>query len=279
MSCHSRTSCSYSVVLEHRGIPLHLRKQCIEKVMRRVNSRITVIIPFYNCPYVDQAIQSVLNQFSCNVEVIVVDDGSSLYLDKIGPYTSYIQYSRKANGGTASALNHGIRHAAGDYIAWLSSDDLYYPGKLQKQWQFMQDWQASASYTSFDNIDEANRITQHNMGIYFPNPLEFARAFLHYNPINGCTVMIKKEVFSNIGFFDESLPFTHDVDFWYRMLLNGYHFHYLGEPLTAYRVHSEMGTRKHQPALLEEYTRTKAKYQLPITHLLSSMAPHYQGAY
>ncbi|GJM76095.1 hypothetical protein HMSSN036_83110 [Paenibacillus macerans] len=86
---------------------------------------VSVIIPFYNCPYVEQAVQSALNQTYRPLEVIVVDDGSTSHAERLAPYRPHIHYLGKANGGTASALNHGIRHASGEYIAWLSSDDVF----------------------------------------------------------------------------------------------------------------------------------------------------------
>ncbi|MGO4274414.1 glycosyltransferase family 2 protein, partial [Paenibacillus sp. TAF58] len=77
--------------------------------------KVSIIIPFYNCPYIDQAIASAIGQTYANVEIIVVDDGSTIHADKIGPFKDRVYYLGKANGGTASALNHGIRYASGEY--------------------------------------------------------------------------------------------------------------------------------------------------------------------
>src|SRR5689334_17046366 len=98
---------------------------------------VTIVIPFYNCAYIDQAVQSALNQTYKPLEIIVVDDGSTRHADRLTPYLPYISYMGKANGGTATALNHGIRNASGEYIAWLSSDDLFYPDKIAHQVAFM----------------------------------------------------------------------------------------------------------------------------------------------
>lgn len=95
---------------------------------------VSVIIPTYNrADVVCNAIESVLDQTYSNVEIIVVDDGStdntSSLLEKYGPAVQYLQ---KANGGVADARNLGLRHAKGEYIAYLDSDDVWEPNKLQR---------------------------------------------------------------------------------------------------------------------------------------------------
>lgn len=97
--------------------------------------KVSVVIPLYNCPYVDQAVESVLAQSYPDIELIVVDDGSTLYTEKLAPYRDRILYIRKQNGGTGSALNMGIKAASGNYFAWLSADDRFHPHKIQRQMQ------------------------------------------------------------------------------------------------------------------------------------------------
>ncbi|HEY0828710.1 MAG TPA: glycosyltransferase [Bacilli bacterium] len=232
---------------------------------------VTIIIPFYNCPYVDQAIESALNQSKRNFEIIVVDDGSTLHVNKIQPYLPYIYYLQKANGGTASALNHGIRMASGKYIAWLSSDDRFYPDKLNNQLYFMLERGASISFTNFDMINSENHITQHSAAIKFTTVMEFYRYFFSGNPINGCTIMAKKQLFSQVGLFDEALPYTQDLDLWFRAMLTGYEFHYLNHSLTGYRWHNGMGTVKHRPAIDREVAATFARYRPQMAQFIDRL--------
>ena len=77
--------------------------------------KVTIVIPFYNDPYVREAVDSALLQTYENLEIIVVDDGSTSHSDKLDSYGERIYYLGKANGGTASALNYGFRYASGDY--------------------------------------------------------------------------------------------------------------------------------------------------------------------
>ncbi|MFD0694193.1 glycosyltransferase [Paenibacillus sp. GCM10027628] len=226
--------------------------------------RVSIIIPFYNCPYIEHAILSALNQTYPNIEIIVVDDGSTMHTDKIAPFLSRVHYLGKANGGTASALNCGIRSASGAYIAWLSSDDMFYPDKIECQLNFMLAHNSSISYTAFDEIDAHNHVTNRKAGARFPSQAQFIRSLINLDPINGCTVMMKKKKLSRIGLFNESLRYTHDYDLWIRFVLGNVYVHFLDQPLTMYRWHEEMGTRKHWPAIQQEIAYVQGLYKVRL---------------
>ncbi|WP_238652304.1 glycosyltransferase family 2 protein [Paenibacillus piscarius] len=233
--------------------------------------RVSVVIPFYNCPYIEQALQSALAQSWQPHEIIVVDDGSTMHSERITPYLPYINYLGKANGGTASALNHGIAHASGDYVVWLSSDDMFYRDKINNQVLFMEQNRLLISYTNFNYINGSSQLTELNAAAVFPSQLDYLRCFLYGNPINGCTVMFKREVFGAIGMFDEALPYTHDYDLWYRAILNGYPPVMLNQSLTAYRRHEGMGTLRHYDVIMAEAAATSARYHAPLSALIASM--------
>lgn len=221
--------------------------------------KVSIIIPVYNCKYVDQAIESALNQTYPNIEIIVVNDGSTKYLDKIETYKQKITLIHKPNGGTATALNAGITRATGNYIAWLSADDLFYPDKTEKQLQFMKEKNASVSYGGFVHIDETGNITTDVLGLHLPDRISFLQALKRYCPVNGCTVMLKKEVFQRCGLFNPAFPYAHDYDMWMRIVQH-YHFHLIKQPLVKYRMHGEMGTKKHFKDVQLEVQRIKKKY-------------------
>lgn len=233
-----------------------------------MNPKVSIIIPFYNCPYVELAIRSALAQTYQPVEIIVVDDGSSRYSENIRKYHRHIFYLGKRNGGTASALNHGIRNATGEYIAWLSSDDFYMPNKIERQVKFMKDTGALISHANFNCINDEGILMKYAAGGTFSNISDFHCSLLKFNPVNGCTVMMKRELFDQIGLFDESLPYTHDLDFWYRAVLAGYSFPFLNETLVFYRWHDGMGTRQHQAEIKVELANVQAKYRDRMQQLL-----------
>ncbi len=218
-----------------------------------MNLKVSIIIPFYNCPCVDQSIQSALDQTYANTEIIVVDDGSTDFVDKIRPFWDKLTYLRKENGGTATALNHGIATATGEYIAWLSSDDLFVPEKLSKQMDFMQNNKAEISFTNYHVINQNNEIVIPFCGRRLGHMTnDIYHEFLKYNVVNGCTVVIKKDLFKKVGEFNPKLKYTQDYEMWFRLLVNGYAMHYLDEALTHFRQHAASGTSKFRPQMRQE---------------------------
>ncbi|MCL6459606.1 MAG: glycosyltransferase, partial [Gorillibacterium sp.] len=225
---------------------------------------VTIIIPFYRDPYVGVAIESALAQTYPQVEVLVINDGSPTHNELLYPYLNRIHYIVKANGGTASALNEGIRRASGEYIAWLSSDDMFSPFKVSQQLQFMLERQAEISFTNFDAIDGNGKVTQEMMGQRFPDVIKFYETFLRGNPVNGCTIMAKRDLLLRLGLFDESFIYTHDYELWFRVLMNRIDFHYLDQSLTWYRWHSNMGTNLHRQSVQLECLALQQKYSVPL---------------
>ncbi|ANS73454.1 glycosyl transferase [Paenibacillus yonginensis] len=232
---------------------------------------VTVVIPFYNDPYIDHAISSVLAQTYEAIEVIVVDDGSTEYQYKIDPYRSRIVYLGKANGGTASALNHGMTRASGKYVVWLSSDDAFYPDKIANQVAFMESHHLQFSFTDYHTINEYGSIVQPNSQFAFPSEKALVSAMLSYCPINGCTVMMLRNLIEAVGWFNPDLPYTHDYDLWARIAINGVHMGYLNQPLTLYRRHSGMGTVRHIDRITPEFEMMRAYYEPMLRQRLAGM--------
>ncbi|REK55334.1 MAG: glycosyl transferase [Thermobacillus sp.] len=239
--------------------------------MKRMGPTVSIIIPFHNDPYIAQAVESALSQTYPYTEVIVVDDGSTACQHLLDPYRRHIHYLGKANGGTASALNHGIRMASGQYVAWLSSDDRFVPTKIERQVMHMHQTGARICHTNFHVMNESGGIVQHNGAAVFPTAKQFAAAFLTFCPVNGCTVMMKKTLVAELGWFNESLPYTHDYDLWIRALLSGIDFHFINEPLTIYRRHAGMGTMLHFPAIQAEVQMVQNRYRWLLEHRVNAM--------
>ena len=144
---------------------------------------VSVIIPFYDhVDWLEEAVESVLTQTFSNYEIIVINDGSredlSAFLEK---YQQRIRYQFKTNGGPATARNLGIELAQGKYIAFLDSDDLWYPQKLERQVVSMEGTGAVWTQTNwhlFHSNDPQRAVIFYKTdcyGHFFPHSLISAR--------------------------------------------------------------------------------------------------------
>ncbi len=214
--------------------------------MKGFNPKVSIIIPVYNgSNYLKEAIDSALAQTYKNIEVIVVNDGSSDKgaTEKIAKsYGKKIKYFRKENGGVATALNLGIEKMTGEYFSWLSHDDLYYPERTQKMIQRISvevDKKNLIIATSCVYFNRSAKFSPVRTEKYIPShPLSYL--FLGY--INGCSILIPKSIFLKDGVFNENLPTTQDFDLWFRLLRNN-RLIYLNEELTLSRSHDEQGSK------------------------------------
>ncbi len=213
------------------------------------NPKVSIVIPVYNgSNYVKEAIDSALSQTYDNVEVIVVNDGSTDggKTDEIcKSYGKKIRYFLKENGGVASALNMGIEKMEGEYFSWLSHDDVYYPEKIERQVEYLRksEKRKVILYADYELIDPNSKFLQkvildHEMLIKKP---EYA---LLRGSVNGITLLIPKEAFGKHGGFDLELKCTQDYDMWKRFL-NDYEFVHMKEILTKTRIHPQQDSNKH----------------------------------
>lgn len=206
--------------------------------------RVSVVIPTYNyAQYVGLAVKSVLDQSYPDIEIIVVDDGST---DKtrevLIPYVPKIHYYYKDNGGTASALNYGITRTTGKYVCWLSSDDIFLAGKVAKQVSLMEKETALGfSYTSFIVIDGAGNKQYEVHSPFYQDQREMITKLMEGCFINGSSVIMRKSVLDQVGLFDESMATVHDYELWFR-LLRSYPCGFLNELLLGYRWHGQNGS-------------------------------------
>lgn len=124
------------------------------------NPLVSVVIPFYDhIDWLIEAVESVLSQSYSNIEIVVVNDGSKEDVhDFLNKYENRIKYIYKENGGPASARNIGVEIAKGEYIAFLDSDDLWLPNKLELQIQEMERFNAVWSCSDYQNFGQDESI-------------------------------------------------------------------------------------------------------------------------
>ncbi|WP_342489231.1 glycosyltransferase [Cytobacillus sp. FSL W7-1323] len=232
--------------------------------------KVSVVIPFYNCRYIGEAIESLLAQTYGNIEIIVIDDGSTLHLDKLEPYKKQVTYVRKENGGTATALNAGIQIATGKYFCWLSADDSYKPTKIEKQVKYMETYGVRACYTGCETIGKSDSQIDAYFNQTYSLRSHFLKALLNSCFIHGCTVMLHMDLLREVGPLDVSYRYTHDYEMWLRVGLSE-EFYYLSEKLVNYRVHEEMGTVRHQREIKQEVLFIKRQYRNKVLKKISEL--------
>ena len=211
--------------------------------------KVSIVIPCYNAEkYLDEAITSALDQTWQDIEVIVVNDGStdnSLEIMK-----SYeITYVDKKNGGIASALNSGIKHSTGDWVHWLSADDKLYDIAIELMFEEIQKHQNPENniyYTHYDIIDKDGNLIKP-----FIEPItrtlktqneRFQELLTNYYG-NGSCSMIHKSVFEKRK-YDESIPYYEDYDFWLNCMKNKMDMVLIPYITMQYRRHPEQMTKK-----------------------------------
>jgi glycosyltransferase involved in cell wall biosynthesis len=181
--------------------------------------KVSVIIPTYNrLSMLEEAVDSVLNQNFEDMELIVVDDGSTDHtseaMNRYGGRVKLIEHSE--NRGVSAARNRGILQARGKYIAFLDSDDLWVKGKLKIQVTFLDDNpHYPICYTDEIWVRKGKRVNpmlKHTKysGWIFEKCLPLCI-------ISPSSVMMRKTLFLKTGLFDEALPVCEDYDFWLRV--------------------------------------------------------------
>ncbi len=181
-------------------------------------SSVSVILPTYNRRgFLQQAVDSVLTQTCPANEVIVVDDGSTDgTADLLATYGNRLKVIRQPNRGVSAARNAGIRHAQGEFIALLDSDDYWLPEKLAAQLAFFNTHpDAVICQTEETWIRNGRRVNpkkrhQKFSGMIFEKTLPLCL-------ISPSAVMIRSALFDEVGLFDESLPACEDYDLWLRI--------------------------------------------------------------
>ena len=213
---------------------------------------VSIVIPVYNgSNYLRHAIESALAQTYAPVEIVVVNDGSNDggKTDEIArSFLPRIRYITKDNGGVATALNRGIAEANGAYLSWLSHDDVLHPDKLSRQIAVVTGERLTRTLVfgdfSVHAVETNLRYTQRMpWGCRGDRQGLAALTLLLTARLHGCTLLIPRACFAEVGPFSEHLRTTQDYDLWFRLFAAGYRFRYVpGVVLTA-RLHPEQGTR------------------------------------
>jgi glycosyltransferase involved in cell wall biosynthesis len=228
---------------------------------------VSIVIPVYNgANFLEQAIKSALAQTYGNIEVVVVNDGSTDggATEKVArAFGDRIRYFSKSNGGCASALNVAIREARGSYISWLSHDDLYVEEKIEKQIEFLALQSDAGScivygdYSPFSGPKPLARRPSSAMPATLPENFRF---FLTtQNILHGCSLIIPKLALERHGLFDETLKTVLDFDLWFKLATTE-RFLYLPGIVVYARAHADQDTNRKREIHMKEANELLARF-------------------
>ncbi len=206
-----------------------------------MNDLVSVVIPNYNyARYLPEAIESVLAQTHKNVEVIVVDDGSTDDSKAVlASFGDRIRTIFQKNQGVSAARNRGVAESKGDFVAFLDADDAFLPSKLEKQIElFRADEGIGLVHVGTLDIDaNGNSLAEHLDG----DEGEVSHEFLRFEqPVilgGGSGLMVRREAFDAVNGFDKRMSTSADWDFGYRVSAK-YRVGFVPEILLRYRIHN-----------------------------------------
>jgi len=200
--------------------------------------KVSVIIPTYNrAQMVEKAIDSVLSQTYPNIELIVVDDGSTdATREVLETYGNRIVAVYQTNGGAGKARNTGLGIASGEFIAFLDSDDYYLPDKIRLEAEYLcahpdvdvvlcgfryidEEKQVDVEIKNIEVTDLVSRILWTDIGGLFPPNLP----------------LFRRKILEKVNGFDERLKMREEQDFWLQIALAGFQFRFIDEVLCVSR--------------------------------------------
>ncbi len=190
---------------------------------------VSVVVPAYNAEaFIADALHSVLAQNYGAIEILLVDDGSTDGTSEVvRALAPDIRIIRQENGGVASARNTGLKAAKGDFICFLDADDGWFPGKVSAQADYLlkhpdvglvyhawRVWEPDddGGYPALDvpKVTDEHAIVQNESGAIYSRLL--LDCIVHTS-----TVMVRREVIEQVGFFDTQLTVGEDYDYWLRI--------------------------------------------------------------
>ena len=198
---------------------------------------VSIVTPLHNAEkYISETIESVINQTTKDWELIVIDDGSAdggpAIIEEYHKQDSRVRLIRnKYNLGPAQTRNRGIEAATGRYIAFLDSDDVWLPNKLETQLRFMQTTNSPFTFAYYEQIDEEGNFLK-TMD-YFPDKVNY-RSTMMSNKIGCLTAMYDTQYFGKVYMAD--IRNRQDYTLWLQLLKKAPYAYCVPEVLARYRV-------------------------------------------
>ena len=216
------------------------------------NPLISVMMPTYNnAKYICKAIESIYAQSYDNIEIIVVDDGSTDNTKEILKQYKDIKYFYVEHKGIPTARNVALANSKGEYIAFCDSDDYWLPGKINTQMQYFKEHpDCEIVFTKYENFFEDENLKMSERAVY---EKKVESIFKQYLPSS----IVKKSLFDKYGKFDESFNVAEDTEFLYRVFKNGVKIdNYISDVFYMRRIHGKNVSLQYDNADLKKYIAT-----------------------
>lgn len=212
---------------------------------------VSVIIPVFNgAADLAAAVDSALSQHGCNVEVIVVNDGSTDATgDVLASYGDKIRVIQQENLGAlglAATRNNGVRASTADWIAFLDHDDLWEPDKLCRQLELAQAKNADVVYSNARNFGDVDRVADLRSDPEAMLEGDLFLSLLMDNFIVMSSAIMKRSLFDVIGGFTESPVLAEDWDLWLKAAACGATFAAVRDPVTLYHWRPGSFSKDHE---------------------------------
>jgi len=224
--------------------------------MKNVLSKVSIIVPVYNVEnYLEKCLNSLINQTCQNIEILVVNDGSTDDSGKIindfsVQFPEKIKAFHKNNGGLSDARNYGIDHASGDYIGFVDSDDYVSPTMFEEMINLAEKHSAEMVICNIQKVDEKGNVTQKLTQIpNMPEKIDLETHFSVFSDISyfACNKLFKKDLFDTKR-FKKGISFE-DIQLIPQLLLECktiahtqvFHYQYLERQNSISKTHTEKG--------------------------------------
>ncbi|QXM05394.1 GT-D fold domain-containing glycosyltransferase [Crassaminicella indica] len=251
-----------------------------EKILRNWKARntkkmlVSMVMAVHNGEiYLKEALDSMLSQTYKNIEIIIVNDGSTDttkdILDQITDNRVRVIHL-KDNRGAANALNIGIKEANGSWIAIQDADDNSYPTRIEEQVKYVLEHPLLVGVGSFiecisgrDNISEYNLKSIAQKRNFFRSREEIRKNIYYGCPLTHSSVMFSKDSFFDVGGYNTDFKIVYDYDLWLRLLEKG-EIENVPKVLVQYRMHNESLSNKNARETLKEIqiASSRAIYRL-----------------
>jgi len=216
--------------------------------------RVSIVVPTHNrAALLERAVESCLGQKFADLEVIIVDDGSTdetrETADRLADRDSRVRVVTQPNQGLPAALNRGFAEARGEFLTWTSDDNRYHPTAIEAMVQNLERHpDCGLVYTDFQLVDEAGRVKQ---VVKSRSPCDLAGM----NVVGAC-FLYRRSVAQKVGRYDERLRLVEDWDYWLRLALAAPISH-LKEVHYDFLDHKDSLTHRRQLDVLETEFRMR----------------------